>query len=59
MTIACGDLDVPYVVEYCRAAADRIPTARHQVLSGTAHLPYLEAPETVAQLIDQAIGRSS
>lgn len=55
VTIACGDLDVPQVIETARAATDRIPTARHAVLSGAAHLPYLEKPAAVADLIIGAI----
>jgi len=55
VTVACGDLDVPFLVERCRLLADRLPAARHQVLTGLAHQPYLESASTVAQLIRSAV----
>lgn len=55
VTIACGDPDVSPVIETARAATDRIPKARHAVLSGAAHLPYLEKPAAVADLVIGAI----
>jgi pimeloyl-ACP methyl ester carboxylesterase len=54
-TVACGDLDVPFVVERSRKLAELLPDAQHHVLPGTAHLPQLERPASVAQLIEQAI----
>jgi hypothetical protein len=33
----------------------RLPTARHHVLAGLAHQPYLESASTVAQLIRSAV----
>jgi pimeloyl-ACP methyl ester carboxylesterase len=55
VTVACGDLDVPFLVDRCRLFADRLPTARHHVLAGLAHQPYLESASTVAQLIRSAV----
>jgi pimeloyl-ACP methyl ester carboxylesterase len=55
VTVACGDLDVPYLVDQCRVLADGLPAARHQVLPGMAHQPYLESPSTVARLIRTAV----
>jgi pimeloyl-ACP methyl ester carboxylesterase len=55
VTVACGDLDVPYLVDCCRLLADRLPVARHFVLPGMAHQPYLESPSAVAQLIHSAV----
>ena len=55
VTVACGDLDVPYLVDLCRLLADRLPTAKHRVLAGMAHQPYLESAATVAQLIRSAV----
>ena len=52
--VACGDLDVPFLVDRCRLLADRLPAARHHVL-GLAHQPYLESASTVAQLIRSAV----
>lgn len=40
-----GDLDVPYLQKRCKLLAQRIPAAQSFVISGTAHLPVLEAPE--------------
>ena len=55
VTVACGDLDVPFLVDRCRLLAGRLPNARHRVLAGMAHQPYLESPGTVAQLIRSAV----
>ncbi len=55
VTVACGDLDVPFLADRCRLLADRLPTARHHVLAGLAHQPYLESASTVAQLIRSAV----
>ena len=55
VTVACGDLDVPFLVDRCRLLADRLPAARHHVLAGMAHQPYLESASTVAQLIRSAV----
>ena len=54
-TIACGDLDVPYLVEQCEQLLTGIPEARRAALPGTAHLPYLERPDLVAGAITAAL----
>lgn len=54
-TVACGDLDLPHVIGNSRQLAERISGARHHLLPGMAHLPYLEDPGTVAQLIADTI----
>jgi pimeloyl-ACP methyl ester carboxylesterase len=54
-TVACGDLDVPFLVERAAAVATRVPGARHEVLPGTAHLPYLEDPQAVADVVRTAV----
>jgi pimeloyl-ACP methyl ester carboxylesterase len=55
VTVACGDLDLPYLVDGCRLLADRLPAARHHVLAGMAHQPYLESASAVAELIRSAM----
>jgi len=55
VTVACGDLDVPFIVDRCRRLAGRLPAARHHVLTGMAHQPYLESASAVAQLIRSAV----
>jgi pimeloyl-ACP methyl ester carboxylesterase len=56
-TLAWGDLDVPVVVDRCRTLAERLPELREaRILHGTAHLPYLEQPHAVAELIRDAVG---
>jgi len=52
---ACGDLDVPFLVERTRELAERLPRGEHRVLHGMAHLPYLEDPVTVAQIVTDAL----
>jgi pimeloyl-ACP methyl ester carboxylesterase len=55
VTVACGLLDVPAVVGEGRAIADRIPNARFAGLEDVAHLPSLEAPERIAELVRRAL----
>ncbi len=59
VTVACGDLDVPVFVERSRQLADRLPQARARVLQQLAHLPYLERPELVADLIRDAVSEGA
>lgn len=54
-TVVWGDLDVPSEIEQSQRLAGRLPQARRRVLPGTAHLPYLEQPELVADVIREAI----
>jgi pimeloyl-ACP methyl ester carboxylesterase len=52
--VACGELDVPLKVRRCEQLARELPNAAHRTLPGRAHLPYLEAPDEVAQLVATA-----
>jgi pimeloyl-ACP methyl ester carboxylesterase len=56
VTLACGDLDVPFIIARSRELAGRLPGARYRELPGTAHQPYLEYPGQVADLILDALG---
>lgn len=51
VTVACGDLDVPFLVARCRELAARLPRAHYRDLPGMAHQPYLEQPGQVADLL--------
>jgi pimeloyl-ACP methyl ester carboxylesterase len=55
VTVACGLLDVGAVIDQGRAIADRIPGAQFSELEDVAHLPALEAPERVAELVRRAV----
>lgn len=55
VTVAWGDLDVPSVIDGCRQLAAHLPQVRTSVLSGTAHLPYLEDPDRVAEIVQASI----
>jgi pimeloyl-ACP methyl ester carboxylesterase len=55
VTVAWGDLDVPVLIARCEQLAQRLPRARRRVLPGTAHLPYLERPDLVADVIREAV----
>ena len=55
VTVACGLLDVPAMIDGGRAIANRIPGARFIELEDIAHLPSLEAPERVAELVRRAV----
>ena len=54
VTVAWGALEVPFVKQQCKQLVERLPNARGQELPGVAHLPYLEAPTMVADIIDAA-----
>ena len=51
VTVACGELDVPFLLARSRELADRLPSARFRELPGMAHEPYLENPGQVAGLL--------
>nr|WP_276612280.1 alpha/beta hydrolase [Kineococcus vitellinus] len=51
VTVATGDLDVPYLLRRTEELLERVPGARRAALPGTAHLPQLEAPDLVADLV--------
>ncbi len=55
VTVACGELDVPFIQERSRALAGRLPRASYHPLPGMAHQPYLEQPETVARVVLEAV----
>jgi pimeloyl-ACP methyl ester carboxylesterase len=55
VTVACGDLDLPFIVARSKELADWLPKSRFHVFEGMAHLPYLEQPAVVAELINSAI----
>ena len=56
-TVVWGDLDIPAMIDRCRELADRLPAAGEPVvLAGVAHLPGLERPREVAEVIASAIG---
>jgi pimeloyl-ACP methyl ester carboxylesterase len=52
--VACGRLDVSLKVRRCAELVEAIPNATHRSLPGRAHLPYLEAPGEIAELIAAA-----
>jgi pimeloyl-ACP methyl ester carboxylesterase len=58
VTVACGDLDLPFIVARSKELADWLPRSRFHVFEGMAHLPYLEQPAVVAELISSAISPS-
>ncbi len=55
VTVAWGDLDVPIVIKECEQLALRLPRARRRILPGAAHLPYLERPGLVADIVREAL----
>lgn len=57
VTVAWGELDVPFLIEQCQQLVERLPHAQGLMLPGVAHLPYLEDPELVATLICAALNR--
>jgi pimeloyl-ACP methyl ester carboxylesterase len=55
VTVGCGELDVPELVHLCRWLAEQVSRARFRPLTGTAHLPYLDRPELVADVVREAL----
>lgn len=56
-TVGCGALDLTGIVARSRALAKSLPRAEFVALDGVAHLPSLEAPAAVAQLVVGALER--
>ena len=52
--VACGELDVPLKRQRSAELVDTLPRGTYRSLPGRAHLPYLEAPDEVAELIAAA-----
>ncbi|HAV76955.1 MAG TPA: alpha/beta hydrolase [Anaerolineae bacterium] len=46
-----GDLDFPFIKERCHYLVETIPNAKGMEIAGTAHLPNLEKPEAVNELL--------
>jgi pimeloyl-ACP methyl ester carboxylesterase len=57
--VISGDLDIPCIVSESRGVSGRLPSARFVSLPGTAHLPYLESPALVADVIREALSAAS
>lgn len=53
--VACGQFDVPVLIDRSRDLAGRLPKGRYRELPAMAHQPYLEDPGRVAELIRGAI----
>jgi pimeloyl-ACP methyl ester carboxylesterase len=54
VVVACGDLDIPFLIARSHELASRLSRGRHRDLPGMAHLPYLEQPAIVADLVLEA-----
>jgi pimeloyl-ACP methyl ester carboxylesterase len=52
--VACGELDVSFKLQRSAELAEALPNATYRSLPGRAHLPYLEAPDEIAELIAAA-----
>ena len=55
VTVACGELDVPFLIARSRELASRLPRGRYRELPGMAHQPYLEQPDQAADLVPGAL----
>ena len=54
--VACGELDARFLRERSAVLADRLPTGTYRSLPGVAHLPSVERPDLVADLVIEAVG---
>jgi pimeloyl-ACP methyl ester carboxylesterase len=57
VTVACGELDVPFLIARSRELPGRLRGGRYCQLPGMAHQPYLEQPGQVADLVFGALDR--
>ena len=55
VTVAWGALDIPADLPFYELIAARIPGARRVVLDGVAHLPGVERPDLVADLVREQV----
>jgi pimeloyl-ACP methyl ester carboxylesterase len=56
-TLVWGDLDTPGSIAICRELAERLPNVRDTIeLRGVAHLPSLERPREVSEIVATAMG---
>jgi pimeloyl-ACP methyl ester carboxylesterase len=55
-TVVVGDLDEAIGQQLAKRVADAVPGARHVVLRGTAHLPMLDAPGALVDVLRDALG---
>ncbi len=51
--LCCGDLDFPWMVELSRHLAARRPNAEFRLLNGMAHMPFLEDPNLMTNLVQE------
>lgn len=58
-TVACGTLDVPFLLDRSRLLAERLPHGNFRAMQGAAHLPQLECPAALAHLVVDALRRNS
>src|SRR5262249_60578164 len=51
VTVACGELDVPFLIARSRELPTRLRNGRYRQLPGVAHQPYLGQPGQGADLV--------
>ncbi|MEL6165470.1 MAG: alpha/beta hydrolase [Cyanobacteria bacterium J06628_3] len=51
-----GELDFPHIKERCQYIVNNIPDARGEEIPDTAHLPNLEQPKIINQLLQDFLG---
>jgi pimeloyl-ACP methyl ester carboxylesterase len=55
--VTAGELDIPVLVERSRIVSEQLADGVFRELAGTAHLPSLDQPDLVADLVLEVIGR--
>jgi pimeloyl-ACP methyl ester carboxylesterase len=57
--VVAGELDVPLLIEQSRRVSGSLADGAFRLLPGTAHLPSLDQPKAVAELVEEVASRLS
>jgi pimeloyl-ACP methyl ester carboxylesterase len=57
-TVICGALDVPFLIRRSQELAHRLPRGRFVELDAVAHLPHMENPNVISDLVTEAVSAS-
>lgn len=56
--VVAGEYDVPLMIDRSRTLGERLGDGAFRTLPGTAHLPSLDQPDVVADLVSEVVGQA-